>query len=302
MLTPTAKAGDPTHYELFDRRISLPRILITAAALAASTLAAAAPAVAAPGTTAWQNGHFVVDTPNVVCRANIVLGKPKTAPAQSVPLGNGTLGAAVWAANGFTAQLNRTGTFPDRKSPGQVVIPGLSRLTGAADFSGYLEPVRRHAVRDRRRHDIDRVGPRGHRAARRRRHRRGPEQHADRAGQAVDRTVTVGTGFRAGGDAGGDLAGQHGDRRVRPDFRHTCRGDRRCARGCVLHAELFDGAVSFQPNADGSFRVIVAASAWTGGDAIATANSVVNGDATKPAATIAAPHLSWWHDFWSRPG
>jgi hypothetical protein len=86
------------------RRIPLPRILVTAAALAASTLAVTAPAVAAPDTTAWQNGHFVVDTPNVVRRANVVLGKPNAAPAQSMPLGNGTLGAAVWAANGFTAQ------------------------------------------------------------------------------------------------------------------------------------------------------------------------------------------------------
>ncbi|MFC4499265.1 MULTISPECIES: hypothetical protein [Streptomyces] len=56
-----------------------------------------------------------------------------------VPLGNGRLGAAAWAANGFTAQLYRDDTFPDRKSPGWVTIPGLSRLAGAADCTSRLD-------------------------------------------------------------------------------------------------------------------------------------------------------------------
>jgi len=57
----------------------------------------------------------------------------------SMPLGNGSLGAAVWAAGGFTAQLNRDDTFPDRKSPGQVTISGLSAITTAANFHAYLD-------------------------------------------------------------------------------------------------------------------------------------------------------------------
>ncbi|WP_214417238.1 hypothetical protein [Sphaerisporangium fuscum] len=72
---------------------------------------------AATTTTAWRNGGFSVDTPNVVRRSDIVLGAPNTRASQFVPLGNGTLGAAVWAADGFTAQLNRSDTFPARKSP-----------------------------------------------------------------------------------------------------------------------------------------------------------------------------------------
>ena len=82
---------------------------------------------------------FMMDTPNVVRSANIVLGKPNTAPKDFMALGNGALGMAAWAANGFTAQLNRTDTFPGRKSLGQVVIPGLAKLTGAADFSGHVD-------------------------------------------------------------------------------------------------------------------------------------------------------------------
>src|SRR5438876_7619357 len=114
--------------------------LALALAVAASGAVPLVPAAsAAPGSTAWQDGSFVMDTPNLVRRDDIVLGRANPAATDSMPLGNGQLGAAVWAANGFTAQLNRVDTFPDRKSPGQVVIPGLSRLTGAADFSGTLD-------------------------------------------------------------------------------------------------------------------------------------------------------------------
>jgi hypothetical protein len=52
------------------------------------------------------------------------------------------MAVSVWrrgAANGFTAQLNRNDTWPDRKSPGQVVIPGLRKLTAASDFQGYFD-------------------------------------------------------------------------------------------------------------------------------------------------------------------
>jgi hypothetical protein len=41
-------------------------------------------------------------------------------------LGNGSLGVAEWAANGFTAQLNRSDTMPNRLSPGQLNIGGLT--------------------------------------------------------------------------------------------------------------------------------------------------------------------------------
>ena len=47
------------------------------------------------------------------------------APQQAMALSNGRLGIAVWAQDGYTAQLNRGDTFPLRLSAGQVVIPGL---------------------------------------------------------------------------------------------------------------------------------------------------------------------------------
>ena len=125
-------------------RYKLSRLLAVAAGLAlAVPLAGAAllaqPAVAATTTTAWQNGSFALNPSGVVAESDIVLGAANTAPGQSMPLGNGSLGVAAWAANGFTAQLNRSDTMPYRLSPGQVNIPGLSAMTSASNFSGTLD-------------------------------------------------------------------------------------------------------------------------------------------------------------------
>ena len=101
--------------------------------------ASVAPARAEQLTTAWRDGQFRVETANVVRRSNIVLGRPNRDATQSMPLGNGTLGVAAWAADGFTAQLSRGDTFPGRKTPGRVVIPGLAQLTSAPDFEAHLD-------------------------------------------------------------------------------------------------------------------------------------------------------------------
>ena len=60
--------------------------------------------------------------------------------------------------------------------------------------------------------------------------------------------------------------------------------------------------VAFQPNTDGTFRVVVAAPSWTGGDAVTTATALLGSDATTPLATLSAGHLAFWHDYWSSVG
>jgi alpha-L-fucosidase 2 len=80
-----------------------------------------------------------VDVAGVIGRSDIVLGRPNLVASEAMPLGNGRLGVAVWSADGFTAQLNRADTLPDRLSPGQVVIPGLVALARAKDYSGRLD-------------------------------------------------------------------------------------------------------------------------------------------------------------------
>ena len=75
-----------------------------------------------------------MDVAGVIGRSDIVLGRPNLVDGEAMPLGNGSLGVAVWSADGFTAQLNRADTLPDRLSPGQVVIPGLVALTEAKHY------------------------------------------------------------------------------------------------------------------------------------------------------------------------
>ena len=90
-------------------------------------------------TTAWRDGQFHVDVAGVVGRSDVVMGRPNEKADEAMPLGNGTLGVAVWSADGFTAQLNRADTLPDRLSAGQVVIPGLAQIAQAKDYAGRLD-------------------------------------------------------------------------------------------------------------------------------------------------------------------
>ncbi|MGW6277719.1 fascin domain-containing protein [Kribbella sp. NPDC055071] len=264
--------------------------------------AGGAPAGAAAGTTAWQNGSFVVDTPNLVRRSDVVLQRPNTAATESLPLGNGALGAAVWAADGFTAQLNRTDTFPDRKSLGQLVIPGLSRLTTAADFSGTLDlydgmlrqsgggmTLTAFIRADTQQLVVDVTGadPNSTQTAQVKLWSgRSPQARASAAIAALAETWVDNNGAGASGRTFGSLAGL------------TAGG-----RNVVASTPTsLTGQVAFQPNADGSFRIVVAAPTWTGGDSIATTTSVLNGAATRPANEVRDAHLQWWHNYWSSAG
>ena len=109
------------------------------ATVVTAALGRAPVASAAADTTAWQNGAFS-ENPAGSCPARMSSSASRTPPTpQSLPLGNGSLGVAAWAANGFTAQLNRSDTMPSRLSPGQVQIPGLAAMTSASNFSGTLD-------------------------------------------------------------------------------------------------------------------------------------------------------------------
>jgi len=253
-------------------------------------------------TTAWQNGKFVMDAAGVVRRSNIVLQRANTSASEFVPLGNGTLGAAAWAANGFTAQLNRTDTFPDRRSPGWVVIPGLSRMTSAADFSGYLDPydgtlhqsgggmtLTAYVRADTAQLVVDVTGadPAGAQTAQVQLwSSRTPTATASGSVATLSQTWTDNTATGASGQTFGAMAGiSAGGRNVT-----ASTPDSRTAQ------------VSFQPNSDGSFRVITVSPAWTGGDPIATTRTLLGTDLTRGAADLAASHLSWWHSYWNAAG
>nr|BFD87728.1 hypothetical protein StreXyl84_71290 [Streptomyces sp. Xyl84] len=278
--------------------------LLPASAAGAGTAAGARTATArtaATTTTAWQNGAFQVDRAGVVRRSDVVLGRPGTEPAESMPLGNGVLGAAVWAANGFTAQLNRADTFPDRKSPGQVSVPGLKALTGADDFSARLD-LYDGVLRESGGGMTATVYTRADR----------DELVVDVTGADPDTPQTVDgdlwDGRSPSAAASGPLA------TLAETWQDSGTGGTGDTYGSLLAitasgrevtSSVRDGdsvRVSFKPAADGSFRVVVAAPHWAGGDATAAATSYLGGDATAPGASLLDPHLAWWHDFWSKTG
>jgi hypothetical protein len=267
---------------------------------------AASPEGGAGPTTAWYCGSFQVDVADVVAQSNVVLLHPNTTDGQSMPLGNGRLGVAVWSASGLTAQLNRVDTFPDRKSPGQIVVPGLATLTGGSAYRGSLDlydamfkesgggmSATAYALQNKDEFIIDVTGadPNSTQTAIVQLWSgRSPAATAQGAVAAlaesfVDDTDCCGAG--ASNQTFGSLAGI-------------------TAGGRNVTASVLDPLtiqVTFNPNADGSFRVVVASPAWTGsGDAIATVLNLVASDATMSASDLQSAHLGFWHDFWAKAG
>jgi hypothetical protein len=263
----------------------------------AVTLAGQAPAATAStgATTAWRDGSFHVDVPGVVHGSDVVLGRPNTGYAQAMPLGNGGLGVGVWDADGLTAQLNRADTMPDRLSPGQVVVPGLAKLTGAADYQGRLDlydgtfvqtgggmtaTTYVRADTDQLVIDVTGADPKVPQAARLHLWQpRTPTASADGTVGTLAQTWQDDTQPGAGGDTFGALAAI-------------------TATGRSVHATVVDPLtvqVDVTPKANGSFRIVVASPRWTGGNATATAHRLLAGSGS-PA--VLGRSSAWWHDYW----
>jgi hypothetical protein len=259
------------------------------------------PAGTAPAgatTTAWRQGKFMVDTPNVVRRSNLVLAKANTDPAGFAPLGNGSLGVSVWATNGFTAQLNRNDTLPHRKSPGQVAIPGLSRMTQAPDFKGYLDL-----------HDGTLYESGGGMTMKAYVRAGSPELVVDVTGADATSSQTVQVKLWNGRNPKAEVSGSvaalseswvDGDSRKTFGSLAAVTAGGRNVRASNPDAKT--GQVSFQPNADGSFRVIVASPGFAGGNALDQATPVLGSDATRSSAELLTGHQTWWHDYWNGVG
>jgi len=255
-------------------------------------------ALAAPppsaASTAWHDGSFHIDVPGVLHRSDIFLGRANTDASEAMPLGNGRLGVAVWEANGLTAQLNRADTLPDRLSPGQVVIPGLSRLTAAADYSGRLDlydgemreqgggmqavidvqPGTDTLVVDV--HGADPDQPQTARlelwAPRR------PHAAADGAVGLLSESWVDNTRPGASGRHFGSLAG------ITAEARHVS----------AAVTNPLTVTLSFTPMPDGHFRILVAAPEYDGsGNAL----QLVRANLTSSAPEA---HRAWWHAFWNR--
>jgi hypothetical protein len=245
---------------------------------------------------------FTVDAASVVRSSNIILGKANALPQNAMALGNGTLGVAAWAANGLTAQLNRSDTFPDRKSVGQIVIPGLASLTGAANFSGHVDlydamlamsgggmgaTVYVRADAAELVIDVTGADPSSKQTAQIKLWSgRSPVGAASGGVATLSETWKDSSGSGSSGQTFGVLSA-------------VTVGGRNVTASVV---DPLTVQVSFQPNADGSFRVLVAAPPWTGGNAMSAATSALGSDSTAASSDLSAAHLNWWHDYWSRVG
>jgi alpha-L-fucosidase 2 len=276
--------------------------LFTAAATTLGLASAtAATATSDPPTSAWSHGRFVVDVPSVVGRSDVVLGQPNRAAGQALPLGNGSLGVGLWSADGLTAQLNRADTLPDRLSPGQLVIPGLSQLTSAPDYSGRLDLYDGRFVEsgggmtatayvdahtDALVVDVAGADPATTQTARLR-------LWAPREPTA---TVRGATGALSQTWRDVDRPGASG-RTFGAMAAITASG--RAAQADVADPRTVQ--VNFRPHRDGSFRVVVASPRWPGRpgahDALGAAGPIF-----AAAARGEARHLRWWHDYWRHVG
>ncbi|NJP45328.1 Ig-like domain-containing protein [Actinacidiphila epipremni] len=272
-------------------------------ALAGAAFADAGPAAAATGpTTAWQHGKFALDPAGVVSRSDLVLGAPNLDPTASMPLGNGSLGVAAWAANGFTAQLNRSDTMPDRKSPGQLTVPGLSVISHAADFHGQLDltdgvlresgggmSLKAWVSADKDELIVDVSG----------------------ADPDVPQTATVSLwsprkpAAAVSGTTGTlvetwvDGAPPIGSGRTFGSLAALTADGRRVTASVASPTSV---RVDVTPHRDGTFRIVVASPGWTGGNAAKAASKVIGKDATASTGKLLKSQDRWWSDFWAHTG
>lgn len=253
-------------------------------------------------TTAWQHGAFHLDPAGVVSRSDVVLGAPNLRGTASMPLGNGSLGVAAWAAGGFTAQLNRSDTMPDRKSPGQLNIPGLSVISHAADFSGRLD-----LVDGVLRESGGGMSMKAWVASAK------DELIVDVAGANPDITQTATINLWSGRKPAAGVSGTIGtlaetwqdggppigSGQTFGTLAAITAGGQRVNTTISSPTQV---KVSFKPHADGTFRVVAGSPAWTGGDAATTAATLIGDDASASESTLMSTQDNWWKDFWTHSG
>jgi hypothetical protein len=248
--------------------------------------------------TAWRQGVFHIDRKAIIERSDIILQRPNESPKAAMPLGNGRLGLAVWAQDGYTAQLNRGDTFPLRLSPGQVVVPGLNKLIGAGDYSGRLSlydgEFRQSGAGmtaityvdealDVMVIDVTGADPKVPQTAELRlwSPRKPQVVQQDKIGILAE-TWLDNQEAGASSQTFGSLAAI-------------------TANALKVHVEPsgpLTVKITFLPRPDGSFRLLIGSPLWRGGDAAETASKLLAAAATIPVAE----HHLWWNHFWERVG
>jgi hypothetical protein len=253
-------------------------------------------------TTAWHDGAFAENVGGVVSRSDIVIQQPNVSDAQSLPLGNGSLGVAAWAANGFTAQLNRSDTMPDRLSPGQVEIPGLSAMTSAADFTGTLDLYNGVLEESGGGMTLKAWVPAGK-----------DELIVDVTGATPNAAETADLHLWSGRTPTAAASGSIGTlSQTWVDNSQTGYSGQTfgamsaiTASGKNVTASVVNTEevqVGFTTSTTGAFRVVVAAPSWKGGDAQTAAAKLIGLDAALPSPILLAEQARWWNGYWAKAG
>ena len=241
---------------------------------------------------------YPIDRKGVVERSDIILQKPNESPTEAMPLGNGRLGVAVWAQDGFTAQLNRGDTFPERLSPGQIVLPTLSKLAKAPDYQGRLNLYTAELEQsgggltvvtyvdealDVLVVDVKGADPKEEQTVVLRLWSpRKPQVISRGTIGALAETWLDDREAGASNERFGSLAA------VTADASHV-----RATSNDPLSVTL-----TFMPHPDGSFRVLVGAPSWPGGDADAAASKLL----ARAKSIRIDEHRAWWSAFWEHAG
>jgi len=241
-----------------------------------------------------------VDYAGVIGRSDIVLARPNLLPSQAMPLGNGRLGVALWSADGLTVQLNRVDTLPDRVPVALVSLPGLTRLVKASDYSGRLDlyngefheqgagmsaTVYADITGDTLVVEVTGANPGEMQTAK-------VSVAASRAPKAEAAGVTAILSDTWSDDWQPGASGRNFGSLA------AVRVDGREAASKVEDANTV--TLSFQPRADGSFRLFIAGPHFNA-DAGSTV-SVASDSLAKAALESATVHRAWWHRFWQHAG
>ncbi|MGW7684162.1 glycosyl hydrolase family 95 catalytic domain-containing protein [Kribbella sp. NPDC054772] len=254
--------------------------------------ASALPAVGADAdeaeTTAWHDGALQADTAGLVSRSDLVQEGPAWQTYQAMPLGNGVLGAAVWAEKGYSAQLNRVDTFPDLKSAGRLVVPGLDSLMRADDYSGRLAL-----------YDGQVVQSGGGMTARSYVRADADQFVLEVTGADPAKTQTADLKLWAGRTPA--VSAADGIAALAETFHDKASGSitgavaALTAQASGVTAAVVDPLtvrLTFRPRADGSYRLVVGVPSYRGGE-LRTA-------ARKAVAETPDHHLQWWHSYWAK--
>jgi len=192
--------------------------------------------------------------------------------------------------------------MPNRWSPGQVSIPGLSAMTSASNFVGYLDLYNGvlhesgggitmqawvPAGKDELVVDVTGANP----------------------GTRLVANVNLWSGRSPTASASGAVAALA---QTWSDNSQTGHSNQTfgtlaaiTAGGQNVSATVVNGSqvqVSFNPNSNGSYRVIVASPSWTGGNATSTASSLIGSDTTASTSSLLATQSTWWNRYWANSG